>query len=269
MNLESWLSSHPYLRTLADFHAQIDSVLVQFSNTNPSLPAWDRYIDDFHAGIPLLRSSSITIDLEPAEKILDALVGHLKVAPGKLGEECRTLQEEIHREPDASRHAVEWLIDQAGFESNCPGLLRYLGWTALSRHLQPIMMAFSNWRDDEKWFRNYCPTCGARAAMAQLLGAELGRCRLFCCSRCFTRWRYRRTGCAFCQNEDDHRLRVLTIKGEGGLRVDYCEDCRGYLKTYDGQGDEGIFLANWTSLHLDILARDRALNAFAESLFQL
>jgi FdhE protein len=62
---------------------------------------------------------------------------------------------------------------------------------------------------------------------------------------------------------------VLSIEGEAGLRIDYCEECDGYLKTYAGIENEAFFMADWTSLHLDILARDRGLKRMATSLYQL
>lgn len=116
--------------------------------------------------------------------------------------------------------------------------------------------------------RNYCPTCGALPAMAQLVGTDPGRLRLLSCGRCTTRWRYRRTACPFCQSQDDQGLAVVAIEGEAGLRIDYCEVCLGYLKTYNGEGNEGLLLADWTSLHLDILARDRGLKRLAASLYE-
>jgi FdhE protein len=61
---------------------------------------------------------------------------------------------------------------------------------------------------------------------------------------------------------------VVGVEGEGGLRIDYCETCHGYLKTYDGEGNESVLLADWTSLHLDVLARDRGLQRKAASLYQ-
>jgi hypothetical protein len=64
-------------------------------------------------------------------------------------------------------------------------------------------------------------------------------------------------------------LRSLRSKGESAPRIDYCEACSGYLKTYEGQGSETLLLADWTSLHLDILAHDRRLMRCAESLYQL
>ena len=77
------------------------------------------------------------------------------------------------------------------------------------------------------------------------------------------------TGCPFCEPTDDHRLSVVAVDGEGGLRIDYCERCRGYLKTYNGAGSENLLLADWTSLHLDVLARDRGLTRMAASLYEL
>jgi FdhE protein len=59
----------------------------------------------------------------------------------------------------------------------------------------------------------------------------------------------------------------VAVEGEGGLRIDFCESCRAYLKTYDGQGNEALLLADWTSLHLDLVAADRGLERRAASLY--
>ena len=104
--------------------------------------------------------------------------------------------------------------------------------------------------------------------MAQLVGADPGRMRLLTCGRCETQWRYGRTMCPFCET-DAQKLMSIAIEGEGGLRVDHCEACKGYLKTYDGQGHERILLADWTSLHLDQLALDRGLQRKATSLYDI
>ena len=62
---------------------------------------------------------------------------------------------------------------------------------------------------------------------------------------------------------------MLDVDGEDGLRIDYCESCRGYLKTYNGEGNENVLLADWTSLHLDLAARDRGLKRLAASLYEI
>ena len=183
--------------------------------------------------------------------------------------ECRALDTQLRSELHAPHRAVAWLLNTEDFKPAHAGLLRYLGWTALARYLRPLVDAFGCWRDEVHWLCSYCPTCGSAPAMAQLTGTDPGRLRLLSCGCCSTRWRYRRTGCPFCERGDDHRLAALAVEGEGCLRIDYCDSCRAYLKTYDGQGSETLLLADWTSLHLDIIARDRGLKRLASSLYEL
>ena len=266
-----WLAKHPYLQRAADFHAQVAAAAAGISVARPRTPKFDDYIGDYKAGIPLLRSSQAAIDFEPAEPILVSLVESLasQPLPEKFADECRVLHTQLRGEMNAPRQAVAWLLDNEVFEPAHPGLLHYLGWTALARFLSPLVDGFGSWRVEEHWFRSCCPTCGSAPAMAQLVGIDPGRLRLLSCGCCGTRWRYRRIGCPFCESADDHRLCALAIEGEKYLRIDYCQSCRAYLKTYNGEGSESLFLADWTSLHLDIIACDRGLKRLGASLYEL
>jgi FdhE protein len=271
MTQDVWLARHPYLQRVADFHAQVSAAAAGISAARTHTPNFDNYIADYKAGIPLLRSSQAAIDLEPAEAILVSLVESLasQPLPENFAGECRVLHTHLRSELNVPRRVVAWLLDNEDFKPARPGLLRYLGWTALARFLCPLVDAFGNWREEERWLRGYCPTCGSPPAMAQLVGIDPGRLRLLSCGCCSTRWRYRRIGCPFCESADDHQLSALAIEGEKYLRIDYCQSCRAYLKTYNGEGSEPLFLADWTSLHLDIIARDRGLKRLAASLYEL
>jgi FdhE protein len=77
-----------------------------------------------------------------------------------------------------------------------------------------------------------------------------------------------RTACPFCE-KDQQKQTVFIAEGEAGLRIDYCESCLGYLKTYAGQTEEPFLLSDWTSVHLDFAARDRGLKRSAVSLYDL
>jgi FdhE protein len=270
MTQDVWLAKHPYLRSIADFHEQVGAAADGVPIASAQVPNWKNYMGEYQAGIPLLRSSH-AIDLDPAEPIVVSLVESLasKPLPEKLAVECRVLDTQLRSELNAPHRAVAWLLKSEDYKPAHPGLFRYLGWTALARYLRPLMDAFGCWRDEERWLCSYCPTCGSAPAMAQLTGTDPGRLRLLSCGCCGTRWRYRRTGCPFCERGDDHRLAALAVEGEGCLRIDYCDSCRAYLKTYDGQGSETLLLADWTSLHLDIIARDRGLKRLAASLYEL
>lgn len=262
---EAWLARHPYLGTLAIVEQVVERAVDDLAIPAASSPAFDRYLDDFHAGVPLLKSAAVAIDFGLVENAVPAFVERLAVSPmpDKVSEQLRALRADLHSDPSL----VATLFDDEPAAHARGGLLRYLGWALLVRYLRPVVAGFAGWRDEERWLRNYCPTCGSGPAMGQLVGNDPGRLRLLSCGCCRTRWRYRRTGCPFCDVQDEHRLAVVGVEGEDGLRIDYCETCRGYLKTYDGQGNEDVLLADWTSIQLDVIARDRGLKRSASSLY--
>ena len=235
MTLKEWILAHPFLEGVARFRAHIETVVKTVAVPSLCFPDWDDYRTDFAAGVPLLASAAVAIDLSPVDAIVPQVVDALR-------------RSDVTRESD--------------------GLHYYIRWIVLASALRPIVRAFDDWREDEAWLRPHCPTCGSLPAMAQLVGTDPGRRRLLTCGHCSTQWRYGRTTCPFCEKQS-HRLNGLALEGQGGLRIDYCESCRGYLKTYDGHGNEEVMLADWTSLHLDALAHDRGLLRRGASLYEL
>ena len=269
MTLDSWLKAHAYLRPLAGFCVEVESAATQVVDARVApIPCWEDYEHDFQAGVPLLQSSLAAIDLEPAGRLVVELVEQLakRSLAGTVAADVRLLGDELRRDVAPARRIASWLIGDGGFAPSRPGLLRYIGWTAASRYLRPVLDAYDTRRDEHRWLRSHCPSCGSPPAMAQLSGVDPGRMRFLVCACCRTRWRYSRTGCPFCDT-DSRRIAVVAVEGEGGLRLDYCESCKGYLKTYDGQGAEALLLADWTSLHLDVAAQDRGLKRLAASMF--
>jgi FdhE protein len=271
MTREDWLTRHPYLQSVADVQIQVEAAGSVIPIPDLAIPHWDDYVCEFLNGVPLLHSSGAAIDLQPAEEVITRLIHELasRALDYPPAKQIAALAVETRGEQNTPHRVLGWLIHENELPSNHPGLLRYLGWTALRSFLRPVVEVFAEWRDEERWLRRYCPTCGSLPTMAQLVGMESGRIRLLSCGCCGTRWRYRRVGCPFCENENDHRLPVLTIEGENGLRIDSCDLCGAYLKAYEGRGHESFLLEDWTSLHLDIIARDRGLKRLASSLYEL
>jgi FdhE protein len=269
MTPESWLEAHAYLRPLAELSAEVDRAAVGIGIPEAPVPDWDDYRADFLAGVTLLQSVDAAVDLEPGGRTAAALIERLALArsSGWLAAETRALHAELQRQPNAARRIVDLLIGDKSAAPPFHGLVRYLGWTAVKRFIGPVVLAFNSWRDEEKWHRRYCPTCGSLPAMAQLVGAEHGRQRFLSCGCCGTRWQFKRTCCPFCET-DSQRLESVIVEGESGLRIDHCASCGGYIKTYDGQSNESLLLSDWSSLHLDLLASDRGLKRFAASLYE-
>src|SRR5215510_11312865 len=90
---EGWLERHPYLRAMADVHALVEGAVAEVNVPSASTPTWDDYLDDFRAGVPLLQSSSVAIDLDPAAGAIASLVEKtaLLPLPDKLASESRAL----------------------------------------------------------------------------------------------------------------------------------------------------------------------------------
>jgi FdhE protein len=271
MTTDLWLEEHSYFKPLAELSAQVDRAAAGIDVFDARIPDWEDYRADYLAGVPLLPSAAAAVDLEPGGRMTGALLERLasESSSEKFVAETRALNAELRREPQVSRRIADFLLGDETVTRSFSGLLRYVAWTATARFLRPVVGAFDGWRDEERWLRSYCPTCGSLPAMAQLVGVDPGRRRLLSCGCCGTRWRYRRIGCPFCESANNHRLSALAIEGEKYLRIDYCQSCRAYLKTYDGEGSETFFLADWTSLHLDVIARDRGLKRMANSLYEL
>jgi len=81
-----------------------------------------------------------------------------------------------------------------------------------------------------------CPFCGGVPQLSMLHGAGgslEGGGRSLLCATCLTVWPFRRVLCAYCGEEDEHKLGYFHSPQYEHLRVDACDTCRHYLKTID------------------------------------
>ena len=84
---------------------------------------------------------------------------------------------------------------------------------------------------EEVWYLSDCPFCGYYPDMAMLLDSEEGK-RYLHCSLCEMVWKYNRISCAVCGSEDMKKLGYFVTEEEDSpYRIDYCDNCKGYIKT--------------------------------------
>lgn len=271
--LQRWLLKYPYLEKIARFQGVVEEAAHGAATVSP-LPAWDPFEDDYRRKVALLHSTAIRLPIvDFAAPVLGRIVERVSASPlpQKLAGACQELQTRFSSSRQEIVRALEWVAG-TGIENEAPahsGLIQYLGWTALSQVLAPVVESFGQWRDEDAWGQGYCPTCGAFPVMGQLVPSTTGRLRSLSCSCCRSRWRAKRIGCPYCGNEDSNRLSILQVEEGEPMRIDVCESCKGYVKTYTGQGEEKLFLADWTTLHLDVLARERGFERKGISLYEL
>ncbi len=110
--------------------------------------------------------------------------------------------------------------------------------------------------DDLFWEEGRCPVCSARPVISSIL--EDGRRRLHC-SYCGTTGFFKRLGCPVCGNFDIGKENIITIEGEEDFRIEVCDECGSYVKTFREPVLRELTpdLADLISLPLDIIAQGR------------
>lgn len=274
--IKEWVKERPYLEEVARLHEALAAAVAEDS-TAPASEASAAGIDrskvaaELEKGIPLLRA----VELEQpyslhAAQLLEKITGLLV--------EARPTEEIKHRALQAQKAFQEqaglaekmisevWKTGalQQGKEElgeTDEGLLLFLAWSALSSALEPLQKQLAELLEELNWRRGYCPLCGQLPSMGYLFheerGKGQGRRRDLICGCCRMRWRYKRIGCPYCGNLEQDQLKIIGLDDEPDFRIDTCDHCKSYLKTYMGEGREKVALADWSTLHLDLVAKKK------------
>ena len=232
--LEEYLAENNFLQEAADFHLKLERDL---SNVAPlDLPSREKILELVKAEkIPFLQQEKFQA------QILNAAEKYLPQIP-------RRLTESLLRQENLSVKKI-----CAELELN-ETLTRKIFWATIDKL---IPAELKTW-DKDDWQENYCPICGRRPVMAQLKKFNDGRARWLLCGGCRTLWNFPRTGCPYCGNKDLEKIHILELNEK--IRLDVCDECRAYLKTYGEEDEENIYLRDWTTLHADLLAEEKNLH---------
>jgi FdhE protein len=215
-------------------------------------------------GFPLVNKKDLKLDISSATTLFQRLC------------ECLRQNERVSEDVDRITQAMEggeldlrelfqkaaaedraYMVEVSGKLKLQGGLLFFL----TENSLQPIFEAYAQklkeYVDQEKWWRSYCPICGSKPVMAELVGQE--RKRFLICSCCGYEWRFKRIQCPFCENEERRKFKYFFAEKEGrAYRIETCQKCKKYIKTVDTEelDDEVIpSVDDIGTLYLDVLAK--------------
>jgi FdhE protein len=275
--LNSWIEAHPFLKDVARLQLAIEDVL----NTDeaPSIPVlqWDSLVVDFEKGIPFFRNREL--DEAVVTRAAGLLVCLAQTLSGEdTPEEMKRVTAYLHDQFRSQPEFASQLVKEAAADadtsldpgSSIPaGAVRFLAWRALERVLRPWVATLAGWMKETVWGQPFCPLCGSQPAMAQLVKTDKGRERFLSCGCCRSKWKYLRTSCPHCGNHDQDKLEIFELKQEENFRIDVCRECNGFIKTYLSEGDEDLLLADWSTLHLDVIASQEGFQRRANSLYEL
>lgn len=121
--------------------------------------------------------------------------------------------------------------------------------------------------DREEWAGSACPACGG-LAQASVIAEESGEFmggspRSLVCGRCAGQWTFPRALCTWCSEGDPHRLPSFVRDERRAVRIDGCETCGSYVKTFDLREAGGVDLMplvdDVATVALDLWAQDQGL----------
>lgn len=138
-------------------------------------------------------------------------------------------------------------------------LVRTVLWQLVEALVPTRFKDYGFWQE-AGWTKNYCPVCGRQPVLAHLRKEKEGRARFLVCDGCQTEWPFARVGCVYCGNEDLTQMHILEPEGQSAMRLDVCDKCQSYIKTYNEEGAENIYLQDWATIHLDLLAEEKGLH---------
>lgn len=102
-----------------------------------------------------------------------------------------------------------------------------------------------------------CPVCGDKPQLAVLRQEGDGGKRHLQCSFCLTEWEFRRVLCPACGEVEHTRLPRYSPDAPNAVRVEACETCKFYLKSFDMTAD-GLLVPEVdeiATIALDVWAR--------------
>ncbi len=211
-------------------------------------------------GAPLsLRGS---VDLQAAAAFLPGLVETVKQwAPAKLRQEAEEFgslsQEQIH---DRLQTAIlPSPCDDAPPAFFARAVLQPLAeWIAKNSSAQTPAEA-----------GNKCPLCEGEPQLAILRQEGDGGKRWLLCSFCLTEWEFHRILCPNCGEREHDKLPRFTGEGNPAVRLEACDSCLAYLKSFDLTVDGMIvpLVDDIATAPLDIWATEKGYRKLQPNLF--
>jgi len=188
-------------------------------------------------------------------------------APGPL----RNAGEELAgRGGSDRRNLVEtWLDDPSLLEP------RIAAWIAVAAGpMLELAAAGLKPLSKEEWSAPACPACGGLPQVSVIREESgefmAGSPRHLVCGRCSLWWSFARATCPWCGEDDSRRIGSFSPEENRLVRIDACDTCRGYVKTFDlrerGGKDVVPLVDDVATLTLDVWAHEKGLQRSGVSL---
>ena len=220
----------------------------------------------FSQGMTLLNEGIFPLSTDSMEKVTDRMIPVLARAFPKIRPVLRKLkmafkknQLNLKKCMESMLHSRDEEIEQTAFRlgSDTPTLK-----LILSQIMKPVIEkqaeSLRSVIQNLSWHKGYCPVCGSFPELSYLKGTE-GQ-RWLRCALCSHEWRFMRTQCPFCENENPEKLELCFVEDRAYERAEMCHHCKKYLVSTDLRKYPYDFIpevAAVGTMYLDILAQEK------------
>jgi FdhE protein len=257
----------PAAANLVDAFSELLIEKVRFKDELPldeAFAATEIDLDRFRQGVPIADKESFAISASQLGTAAARLLPAMKKGFSKIEPELTALEKAVSAGEVDFESAVKNLLG---------GRLEELRVSASELSMEPEILSFSIRQllkpfvekraesisvrlETLQWLKGYCPICGSWPMMSFLSGEE-GK-RWLKCSFCGHEWRYVRTACPFCENDDSKSLEYLYSEDRESERAEVCHKCKVYIVGMDlrQRSEETVTeVAPLGLVYLDIIAQ--------------
>ena len=220
--------------------------------------------DAFRQGVPLAGKESFLVEGRLLNEIARRMLPAMRRGFPKIDQDLIAIEEALKEQRldlegvaknllETKDEAIEETARAIGAK---PKILRFVvGW-CLKPFVEFRAASIAPVCEQLAWSKGYCPICGSWPSLSLLRGQE-GQ-RWVKCSFCGHEWRFIRTSCPFCDNEDQAKLEFFFSQERERERAEVCHACKRYMVGIDLRNRVDEPLIDVTPLglvYLDILAQ--------------
>jgi FdhE protein len=220
----------------------------------------------FSQGVPLLSGEMLSRFIDSWESSVDSMMPYIEKGFPKIKPELTRLKAAMEKGHLNLKDCMKALLEGQEKKTDETALNLETDPLILRFILDQLMKPFLERRIERTrpliqalaWHKGYCPLCGSFPELSFLKEVE-GQ-RWLRCSLCGYEWRFMRTKCPFCENDDHEEMELYFVEGREHERAELCYQCKRYIVNIDTRNfaEEVVTeVAAIGMLYLDILAQGK------------
>jgi FdhE protein len=232
----------------------------------PNIPISSPDPFQFSQGVPLLSGEMLSRLVDSWEGSVDFMIPYIEKGFPKIQPELTRLKAAMEKGHLNLKDCMKALLkgqekqmDEIALNLETkPLVLKFILEQLMKPFLEKRIEGAQPLIQNLVWHKGYCPLCGSFPELSYLKEKE-GQ-RWLKCSLCSHEWRFMRTKCPYCENDDHEKMELYFVEDREHERAELCYQCKRYIVNIDTRNfaEEVVTeVAAIGMLYLDILAQGK------------